>query len=73
MDMQMPVIDGLTATREIRRREHERGAPRTPICMLTANALPEHVRESIAAGADRHLGKPLSAEALLTLVGELLQ
>jgi hypothetical protein len=31
------------------------------------------LRESIAAGADRHLGKPLSAEALLTLVGELLQ
>ncbi len=71
MDMQMPVMDGLAATREIRSHERKHGGRRSPICMLTANAMPEHVRQSRAAGADRHLAKPLSAQALLKLVAEL--
>jgi len=73
MDMQMPVMDGLAATRAIRARESSVGQSHTPICMLTANALPEHVRESLAAGADWHLAKPLSAKALLSLVAEVLE
>ncbi|WEK58534.1 MAG: response regulator [Candidatus Brevundimonas phytovorans] len=71
MDMQMPVMDGLTATREIRLHEVAMGAPRTPIVMLTANALPEHIAAGIEAGADRHLAKPFSVEALLAMVQEL--
>jgi CheY-like chemotaxis protein len=43
MDMQMPVMDGLTATREIRLHEAAMGLNRTPVVMLTANALAEHV------------------------------
>lgn len=68
MDMQMPVMDGLTATREIRLHEAALGLPRTPVIMLTANALPEHVRQGIDAGADGHLAKPFGAADLLSLV-----
>ncbi len=71
MDMQMPIMDGLTATREIRLHEVAMGMPRTPIVMLTANALPEHITAGTEAGADRHLAKPFSVEALLAMVTEL--
>ena len=65
MDMQMPVLDGLSATAEIRRREAALGRPRTPVIMLTANALEEHVQAGQAAGGDWHLSKPIRAEDLL--------
>ena len=70
MDMQMPVMDGLTATRGIRDEERRRGLPRTPIHALTANAMAEHARASAEAGVDGHLTKPISAEALLRAVAE---
>jgi len=72
MDMQMPVMDGLTATREIRARQLRLGLRRCPIIMLTANVLPEHLRASFEAGADRHLGKPIEAARLLTAMDEVL-
>ena len=59
MDMQMPVMDGLTATQEIRLHEAAMGLARTPIVMLTANAMPEHVAAGRAAGADHHPGQAL--------------
>jgi PAS domain S-box-containing protein len=68
MDMQMPVMDGLTAVREIRRCEV--AASRVPIIMLTANALPEHVAASLAAGADLHLDKPITAASLFAAIDE---
>ena len=71
MDMQMPVMDGLTATREIRLNEAAMGLSRTPIVMLTANALAEHIAAAEAAGADRHLAKPFDAAELLQLVATL--
>jgi PAS domain S-box-containing protein len=64
MDMQMPVMDGLSAIRIIRTEERAQGRPQVPIWGLSANALPEHVAASLAAGADGHLTKPLSAPAL---------
>ncbi|PIB91205.1 hybrid sensor histidine kinase/response regulator [Caulobacter sp. FWC2] len=64
MDMQMPVMDGLSAVTEIRRLEAVGGQERRPIFMLTANAGDEHVRASLAAGADRHLQKPITAASL---------
>ncbi|QBX38207.1 response regulator [Brevundimonas sp. S30B] len=73
MDMQMPVMDGLSATQEIRRLEASSSAQRTPIVILTANALPEHVEAAHLAGADRHLAKPFSVEELLALLEELPQ
>ena len=71
MDMQMPVMDGLTACREIRLHEAAHALPPCPLVMLTANALPEHVAAAQAAGADRHLAKPIDAAALLDLVAAL--
>ena len=68
MDMQMPVMDGLTAIKLIRKAEALAGKSPTPIYTLTANAMPEHERASQAAGADGHLTKPVSAERLLALV-----
>ena len=72
MDMQMPVMDGLTAVREIRRREQADGGARLPIIMLTANAMSEHVTEALAAGANLHLGKPFTAESLFEAIGEAM-
>ena len=71
MDMQMPVMDGLTATREIRLHEAAMGLARTPVVMLTANALAEHIASAEVAGADRHLAKPFDAAELLQLVATL--
>jgi CheY-like chemotaxis protein len=65
MDMQMPELDGLSATALLREYEREMGLPRTPVIMLTANALDEHIRSSRDAGADLHLSKPIHAQALI--------
>ena len=59
MDIQMPVMDGVAATREIRRLEREAGAGRTPIVALSANAMKHQVAEYLAAGMDGHLAKPI--------------
>lgn len=68
MDVQMPVMDGLTAVRQIRARETAAGAQHTPIFVLTANAMPEHVSASRAAGADGHISKPINPDELLRVV-----
>ena len=68
MDIQMPVMDGLSAIRAIRQQETVRGLRRTPILTLSANALQEHVAESLAAGADGHITKPVRAIVLLDAV-----
>jgi len=73
MDMQMPVMDGLTATAEIRRHEVEHGLRRTPVLMLTANAMAEHVDAGRAAGADGHLTKPVTMAGLFDAIGTALE
>ncbi len=65
MDMQMPVMDGLKATRLIRDREIAESLTRVPIAMLTANGMDEHREASLAAGADFHISKPLTPESLI--------
>jgi PAS domain S-box-containing protein len=67
MDVQMPVMDGLTATRKIRAFGEPAGG-RTPIIALTANVLPEQVANCLAAGMDDHLGKPINPVKLLETV-----
>lgn len=73
MDMQMPVMDGLAATRAI--RDFEAALPkyrRTPIIMLSANAMRQHNDEALAAGADLHLAKPVTPATLLGAVAGAL-
>jgi CheY-like chemotaxis protein len=72
MDMQMPDVDGLTATRMIRAYEHATGLPRTPIIMVTANASPEHVAQALEAGCQAHLAKPVVPETLCRAMAEVL-
>jgi CheY-like chemotaxis protein len=68
MDLQMPEMDGLSATRAIRAREASEGLPRLPVVVLSANVMREHIEASAAAGADDHIGKPVRAEALIAAV-----
>ncbi|WP_312146456.1 ATP-binding protein [Brevundimonas sp.] len=73
MDMQMPGMDGLTATRALRAIEQGRPAlARTPILMLSANAMAEHREDARAAGADLHLAKPVTARDLLAALAMLV-
>ena len=66
MDMQMPVMDGLAATRALRQFEARHpDRPRAAIVMLSANAMRQHRLESEAAGADLHLPKPVTARRLI--------
>jgi len=65
MDMQMPVMDGLTAIGLIRAHEATRRLDRTPIVMLTANTTEAHHRRAMLAGADALVAKPVTLEILL--------
>jgi PAS domain S-box-containing protein len=68
MDMRMPVMDGYTATRQIRERERQQAGPAVPIIALTASALQEEVRECLDAGCNFHLAKPIRKTILLEAV-----
>ena len=59
MDIQMPLIDGVTAMKEIRRLEKELNRTRTYMVALTANAMTYQVEDYLAAGADGHIAKPI--------------
>jgi CheY-like chemotaxis protein/nitrogen-specific signal transduction histidine kinase len=68
MDVQMPEMDGPTATGIIRAREAAEGRPRTPIVALTANAMDHQVSEYRAAGMDDFVAKPIEAGRLYEAV-----
>jgi signal transduction histidine kinase/ActR/RegA family two-component response regulator len=72
MDIQMPVMDGLTATRRIRQIERELGRIPAPVIVVSANCQPEHVDAGVAAGAQRHIAKPVSVPALLGALNDVL-
>jgi PAS domain S-box-containing protein len=67
MDVQMPVMDGLTAARRIR-AGCSANARTTPIVAMTANVLPEQVQKCLDAGMNDHLGKPISPTKLLEAI-----
>jgi signal transduction histidine kinase/ActR/RegA family two-component response regulator len=68
MDVQMPVMDGLQAVREIRAREAKTGRRRTPIVALTANAMSHQVTHYLASGMDGLVAKPIQAGELFDAV-----
>lgn len=63
MDIQMPVVDGIQATKRLRTKGYAR-----PILALTAHAMKEEVARSIAAGCDEHLTKPITKQKLVAAV-----
>ncbi len=67
MDIQMPVMDGLEASRRIRARD-----PQVPIIALTANAFPEDIDNTRAAGMNAHLSKPISLDQLQAVLRQYL-
>ena len=68
MDAHMPVMDGYTATRAMRAWELVRGSRPVPILALTADAFKEAVEQSVAAGFNAHLTKPISKPTLLDAI-----
>jgi CheY-like chemotaxis protein len=68
MDMDMPVLDGFAATRQIREWQSSRAVRRTPILALSAHAVEELVRASLEAGCDAHLAKPIERSVLIEAI-----
>jgi CheY-like chemotaxis protein len=70
MDVQMPIMDGYSASRRIRQWEADNNVTPVPILALTAHALPEEVRKSFDAGCTAHLTKPIRKATLLAAIEE---
>jgi CheY-like chemotaxis protein len=70
MDIQMPVMDGYSATKAIREWERENGLKSTPIIALTAHALKEDAQKSIDAGCTAHITKPVKRATLMETIHE---
>ncbi len=68
MDIEMPVMDGYTATNEIRKWERENRRKETPIIVLTAHALVEHTQKGHRAGCNALLIKPIKKADLLAVI-----
>jgi CheY-like chemotaxis protein len=69
MDIMMPVMDGLDATRAIRASDHE-DAKTIPIIAMTANAYREDIEKSLDAGMNAHIAKPIDVSLLLSVLAE---
>ena len=72
MDIRMPVMDGLAAARAIRALDRP-DAKSIPIIAMTANAFDEDVQQSLQAGMNAHLSKPVEPENLYETLGRTLQ
>ena len=72
MDIMMPVMDGLSATRAIRALERE-DAGEIPIIAMTANAFEEDEKKSLEAGMNAHLSKPLKIELVVATIADLVK
>lgn len=72
MDIEMPIMDGYTATTLIRELEREKGLKHTPIIALSAYAFEEDLRKSLVAGCDEHISKPVRKTKILSILAEYL-
>jgi CheY-like chemotaxis protein len=72
MDMQMPVMDGYTATGKIRNREKDQNLPRVPIIALTAHAFKEDREKCLNAGCTEYLSKPIKKVKLIEMLETFL-
>jgi signal transduction histidine kinase/CheY-like chemotaxis protein len=72
MDIQMPIMDGVAATKAFRTLETRQDRSRTPILALTANVMPHQIESYLAAGMDGYVAKPFKAEALVQALAEAL-
>ena len=70
MDIQMPEMDGIAATRRIRTLEEAQARARTPILAVTANVMAHQIEEYEQAGMDGHVAKPLELDALYEALGQ---
>lgn len=68
MDVQMPGMDGVETTQQLRLREQRAGGSKTPVVAVTANVLPEQVAAYKSAGLEEHLAKPVKREELVELL-----
>ena len=73
MDIQMPEMDGLEATRLIRTWEKSEQRDHTPIIALTAHAMHGDREKSLAAGCDDHVTKPVSKMTLMDIIGQFIK
>jgi len=71
MDIQMPLLDGYEAAKEIRALNRA-DAKTVPIIAMTANAYKEDVERAIAAGMNGHVSKPIDKDALMETVGKMI-
>ena len=72
MDIQMPIMDGYEATRQIRKLENPETA-NIPIVAITANAFEEDRQKALEAGMNEHVSKPIDLERLLEVVKKVLK
>ena len=72
MDLHMPEINGYEAIRQIRSWERDHGLPRTPIIALTAAMPEDSLQESLEAGCDSHLSKPVKRSTLFSTLREVI-
>ena len=68
MDIMMPVMDGLEATRRIRTCTHPRGGAIVPIIAISANAFDDDIQKAKNAGMNEHLAKPFEMEKVLRAI-----
>jgi PAS domain S-box-containing protein len=73
MDIEMPIMDGYSATRAIRTIEKETGRRRTPIIALTASVLEEALKKALDAGCEAHVAKPVKRVTLLTAIHKAIR
>lgn len=73
MDIEMPVMDGITATTSIRKEERHQQLPATPIVAITANAMDGDKKLYLSRGVDDYLSKPFSRQSLYEMLGRWLK